>query len=102
MLNEGVSKLEDEEKGGIEILKCVGNEIRYRILELLKEREMCVSEIMGELEKEQPLVSHHLKALRECGLIQKRREGRKVIYEIADSSVSEFLSEVEDLSRKFC
>lgn len=89
-------------KDEVRFLKCVGSKIRYEILQMLGEGEKCVCEIMEELDKEQSLVSHHLQSLKECGLIQKRKEGRKVIYDLADSSIKDFLKNVEDLSKKFC
>lgn len=89
-----------EEK--VNLLKCVGSEIRYKILQTLEEGEKSVREIMEDLDEEQSLVSHHLKSLRECKLISKRREGRKTIYRITDSSVLRFMDQVDDLSKKFC
>lgn len=89
-------------KDEIRLLKCIGSEVRHEILKILEEEEKSVCDIMEELDKEQSLVSHHLKSLRECGLIRKRKEGRKAIYNLADSSVREFLRSVGDLSKKFC
>lgn len=90
------------EKNEIELLKCVGNEIRYRILQLLRENERCVSGIMESLDKEQTLISHHLRSLRECGLVEKEREGRKSIYKISDPAVLEFMEKVKELSDAKC
>ncbi|MFP4005580.1 MAG: ArsR/SmtB family transcription factor [Candidatus Hadarchaeia archaeon] len=90
------------EKDEIELLKCVGSEIRYRILQLLKREEKCVSEIMESLDKEQTLISHHLKSLHKCGLVEKERKGRKMIYKISDSSVLEFMENVKELSKLKC
>lgn len=90
------------EKNEIELLKCVGSEIRYRILQLLREEERCVSEIMESLDKEQTLISHHLKSLHECGLVEKERKGRKIIYSISDPSVLEFMENVKELSELKC
>ena len=86
----------------IKLLKCVGNKIRYKILNLLENEEKCVSEIMNELDEEQSLISHHLKALRNCGLIVKKREGKNVIYSLSTSEVPEFLKKVKKLSKDTC
>ncbi|KXA97446.1 hypothetical protein AKJ37_03000 [candidate division MSBL1 archaeon SCGC-AAA259I09] len=86
----------------VNLLKCVGSEIRYRILQLLKERERCVGEIMESLNKEQTLISHHLRSLRECGLVEKERKGRKMIYKITDPDVLEFMEKVKELSKTKC
>ncbi len=95
-------KLEDEKKDEIELLKCVGSKIRYRILQLLREKERCVSEIMKDLDKEQTLISHHLKSLNECGLVEKERKGRKRVYKISDPAVLEFMEKVKELSKSKC
>lgn len=90
------------EKDEIELLKCVGNEIRYKILQLLKEKERCVSDIMKSLDKKQTLISHHLKSLHECGFVKKKKKGRKVIYRISDPIVLEFMEKIRELSKKKC
>jgi len=94
--------MDSSEEDEVELLKCVGSEIRYKILKLLKEDERCVSEIMKSLDKEQTLISHHLKKLRECGLVKKEEEGRKMIYEISDPSVIEFMEKAKELSKTKC
>ncbi len=95
-------KMNEIEENEIELLKCVGSEIRYRILQLLREEERCVNEIMESLEKEQTLISHHLKSLHKCGLVEKERKGRKIIYSISDPSVLEFMEKVRDISKLKC
>ncbi|KXA92817.1 hypothetical protein AKJ65_06990 [candidate division MSBL1 archaeon SCGC-AAA259E19] len=99
MVKEEERMTEEDE---IRVLKCLGNEIRYRILKLLEEEERSVSEITEELEERQTLISHHLRSLQDCGLIEKRREGRKRIYRLADPQISKFLAKVSDLAKDFC
>lgn len=60
---------------------------------------MC--EIIEEVEKEQSLISHHLRALRECGLILRRRDGKRIMYRLADPSVLELLEKINKLAGKF-
>ncbi len=79
----------------------MADETRFQILLTLKKGERCVCDITDELDKEQSLVSHHLQALRKCGLIHKRREGKKIVYQL-DPLVLEFLADVEKLSNKLC
>jgi ArsR family transcriptional regulator len=85
----------------LQLLKCMADDTRIQILNYLKNGEHCVCEIMKNLNKEQSLISHHLQALRRCGLIKRRREGKKIMYKIADSSILELLADVEKLSKKF-
>lgn len=86
----------------LRLLKCVADETRLQILLALKKGERCVCEIMDELDKEQSLISHHLQALRKCGLIHRRREGKKIMYRLADPSILELLINIEKLANKFC
>lgn len=59
-------------------------------------------EIMDELDIEQSLISHHLRDLRECSLIRRRREGKKIMYRLAEPSILGLLTDVEKLADKFC
>jgi ArsR family transcriptional regulator, arsenate/arsenite/antimonite-responsive transcriptional repressor len=56
--------------------KLLSDKTRFKLVSLLTHGEMCVCELAKELDTEQTLVSHHLKKLREAGLIRDRRVGR--------------------------
>lgn len=81
-------------------MKCVCDETRFRILEYLGEDERCVRDIVEHLDKEQTLVSHHLKALRDCGLVLTRREGKNIIYRVSDHMIIEILNKIRDVSKR--
>ena len=68
----------------VQCLKALADENRLRILMLLRERELCVFEIMGVLGLSQPLVSSHLGVLRAAGLVDARREGKRMRYALTD------------------
>lgn len=91
--------MEQEE---IKLLKCVSDETRYQILLAVKDGEQCVCDIIKKLKKEQSLISHHLHALRKCGLVKYRRKGKKKLYRISDLSILELLKEISNVSKKFC
>jgi ArsR family transcriptional regulator len=55
---------------------------RLRIFTLLREGERCVCDIEAVVRLPQNLVSHHLRVLRESGLIRSRRDGRWMYYAI--------------------
>ena len=64
----------------------LSNENRLRVLNLLAQGEMGVDEIAQRLGQSTPNTSIHLKVLREAHLIERRREGRRTLYRIADDS----------------
>lgn len=76
-------------------LKAIADEKRLRILSLLAGGERCVCELQDELETGQSLLSHHLKALKDAGLVTDRRDGRWIHYSLN----REVLREVEAFLR---
>ncbi|WP_218082814.1 ArsR/SmtB family transcription factor [Anthocerotibacter panamensis] len=56
--------------------------LRIKVLELLREKELCVCEICDVLGVPQSKLSFHLKSLREAGLIRSRQEGRWIYYSL--------------------
>ena len=64
------------------VLKALADETRLRILESLLTEEKCVSDLVRELDFPQPHVSHHLRILRDSGVVEGLREGKQVVYRI--------------------
>ena len=66
----------DVEAAPTEALKALADPRRWRIVELLSCEELCVCHLAEEVGIAQPLVSHHLKVLRDAGLVtaQKHRQ----------------------------
>jgi protein-tyrosine-phosphatase/DNA-binding transcriptional ArsR family regulator len=57
----------------VELARALGDPLRWRIVELLATEQLCVAHLAEELAAAQPLVSHHLKVLREAGLVDTDR-----------------------------
>ncbi len=55
------------------LARALGDPLRWRIVTLLSGEQLCVSHLAEALGAAQPLVSHHLKVLREAGLLQTER-----------------------------
>jgi ArsR family transcriptional regulator len=70
----------------VKCLRALGDENRLRILMLLRERELCVLEVVEALGISQPLASSHLAVLREAGLATAHREGRRIRYSISEEA----------------
>lgn len=62
--------------------QALGDPIRYRIVEILREKPCYVSELVERTGAAQPNVSRHLKVLRECGLLRATREGKWISYDV--------------------
>ena len=65
------------------VLKALADETRLRIMESLLVEEKCVTELVRALRCPQPHISHHLRILRDSGLVEGLREGKQVCYRIA-------------------
>lgn len=70
------------------LFRGLGDPTRLRILLLLEERERSVTELVEELGVLQGRLSSHLACLRWCGFVQARRDGRRLVYRVADERVS--------------
>lgn len=68
--------------------RALGDETRLRVLEALAGGERCVSDLMAALGLGQSLVSHHLRTLRQAGLVSVRRDGRRIHYAIAEPALA--------------
>ena len=75
----------------VRLLKGFANETRLRILCLLRDREVCVHDLVEALGMSQSAVSHQLRVLRDARLVSHRRDGRHVYYRLADDHVREML-----------
>jgi len=62
------------------LLKLISVESRLKILCILQQGSYCVCEIEEHIDESQSLISHHLKDLKEAGLIQDKKKGQFVHY----------------------
>lgn len=67
-------------------LKAAGESTRLRLLALLAEGELNVTDLTRILGQSQPRISRHLKLLTEAGLVERFREGSWVFFRLADSA----------------
>ena len=64
------------------ICKALGDSNRLHIIQMLSDGEMCGCKLLEAFDITQPTLSHHMKVLAECGLINDRNEGRWHHYSI--------------------
>ena len=81
-------------------LKCIVDANRRKILKFLGKGEKCVNDIANHLGIEQSLASHHLKVLRDCGLVKSRHDGKKIMYSLSDPEINYALKTIEKISSK--
>lgn len=73
------------------VFQTLGDANRLKIIEFLGEEERSVSEMVAATGLSQPLVSHHLRILREAGIVESQREGPFVYYRVRDRRLLEAL-----------
>jgi DNA-binding transcriptional ArsR family regulator len=74
--------------------RVLGEPMRIRILDLLRDGETSVQELTDRLGTTQQNVSKHLGILHGAGIVSRRRDGNRVLYAIADESVFELCDAV--------
>lgn len=77
-----------------EVFKQLDDTTRIRIFWLLCHCEECVLNISAMMKMSSPAVSHHLRPLKNSGLIVSRREGKEVYYRAADTEQSRLLHQM--------
>ena len=76
-----------------ELYKIFGDSTRIKILYLLFEEELCVCDIAAALGMTLSAISHQLRILKGAKLIKFRKEGKSVIYSLADDHVFHILAQ---------
>lgn len=97
-MKEHFAKLpsEEETQRSVQIFKAFGDYTRYKILYLLYERELSVSEITSEIGVSQSAISHQLKLLRQTGLVSGRRDSQRILYSLADKHIIMIFKQVKE------
>lgn len=71
-----------------EKLKALGEPLRLRIVDVLRDGARNVSEIAETLDEEIVSVSHHLLILYHAGLVEREKQGRFVVYRLSEGLLS--------------
>ena len=74
-----------------ELFKGFADPTRVHILSLLQRRELCVTDIAEAVEISQSAISHQLRILKQMHLIKYRRDGKNILYSLADDHVRTIL-----------
>ena len=76
-----------------DLFKVFGDSTRIKILYVLFENEMCVYDIASILNMTHSAISHQLRILKQNRLVKFRKEGKTVLYTLADEHVFTILSQ---------
>ncbi len=87
-----LSQIDDKFKA--KIFKALSDPVRLDILDFLRDREKCVCEIIPHVKLIQPLVSRHLKILKDCGIVRYRKDGNRRLYSITDQQIFKIIDDL--------
>jgi len=83
-----------------EVLKALAQPTRLKILELLRQGERCICEIVPAINGEQSNISRHISMMQKSGLIATRKDGVKVMVRVKEPEVFEIIDRVGVFLRK--
>ena len=74
------------------VAKALGDPVRIQLVDVLRKHagQVCVCELVPLFDLSQPTVSHHLKVLRDAGLVGSERRGLWVYYYVEPAAIHEF------------
>ena len=77
-------------------LKALSDTNRFRIVMMLKNRPLCVCELLEVLEIAGGTLSNHLKILKNAGLINRKKDGRWIEYDLSDEKARQMIDQMEE------
>lgn len=83
-----------------DFLRVVSEENRLKIICLLQSGEQCVCDIWQSLKLPQNLTSHHLKVLREFGLLNSRKAGLNIHYSVNQEELNKYNQVISKIFNK--
>jgi ArsR family transcriptional regulator, arsenate/arsenite/antimonite-responsive transcriptional repressor len=88
----GAALARDDARRLAQVLKALADPARLQVISLIRAApggEVCVADLVRELDLSQPTVSHHLRVLHDAGLLRRERRGSWVWYAVSDERVEE-------------
>jgi ArsR family transcriptional regulator len=84
----------------VKILSALSDPIRLELLEFLANGEKCVCEILPAFQRSQSTISKHLNILYEAGILERKIDGKRTVYQIKDPQVFDIIRLVDSLALK--
>ncbi|MSS77844.1 winged helix-turn-helix transcriptional regulator [Anaerococcus sp. AGMB00486] len=82
------------------IYKALSEENRLRIIGILQTEKKCACEILDYLEISQSTLSHHMKILCECGLVECQKKEKWSYYNLSKDMTDEIIESLQSLFKK--
>ena len=76
-----------------DLLRALASPMRIAIVLALQEGARCVHELVGSLGASQPLVSQHLRVLKDAGVVRGERNGREIMYSLIDDHLAHIVTD---------
>ena len=76
----------------VTLFKALADTNRLMIVDMLSCGELCACKILERLGITQPTLSHHMKILCDCGLVDGRKEGKWMYYSLNKITIDNFIS----------
>ena len=101
--NPTLRQLTDQEERLARMLKALGNPARFQIVQILAEKQMCITgEIVEFTTLAQSTVSQHLKVLREAGLISGEIDGPATCYCLNEDNIRWLKAQIDNWLPQCC
>jgi DNA-binding transcriptional ArsR family regulator len=80
----------------------LSNNKRIKIINTLRKKTMCVSDICKDLNFNQTTVSHNLKRLQQCGFVFMEKKGKQRIYTLNKKTIKPLMEMIDNHMHMFC
>lgn len=80
------------------ISKALSEPKRIEITILTSKEEMCANDILEKFDITQPTLSHHMKQLKECKLMNVKKDGKMCYYSLNKDRLNEYLEFLEEMN----
>ena len=86
---------DEQLRNAAECLKVLAHPVRLKLIQRLIVDKFTVTELAKECDIRQHVASEHLRLLQRCGLLNSRKEGRRVYYDLAQKELINLMSLIE-------
>jgi len=83
----------------VDVFKALGNPTRLKILDSIKSKPKCICNIIPTSDKSQPNVSHHIKILKNAGLISEHRDKTNILIQPSNKKIFEIIEMVRRMKK---